>query len=145
MNQRLSDFFGHVRPLLKPVAVAALGWAAFAPATAQAPELGMLDKVRTGLWEIKTRGSADAPDRVCIRDNKRLLQIRHLNTQCSRFVIEDEPRQVTVSYSCSGGAGHGRTTLIFEDTDLLRINTQGIAENSPFSYSAEARRVGNCG
>lgn len=120
----------------------ALGFAAF-PAPAQAPELAMLERVETGMWTLKERGKPDIRDRICVRDARKLLQIEHRNATCSRFVIEDTPKQVTVSYSCPG-TGNGRTTIKFEGSELLQINTQGIVNGSPFAYAVEGRRAGGC-
>ena len=76
-------------------------------------------------------------------DAKVLLQLRHPNNVCSRFVISDDPRGATVQYSCASG-GNGRTTIRVETPRLVQIDTQGIADQSPFAFSAEARRVGDC-
>ena len=113
-------------------------------APAQAPELAMLGKVERGQWTLKERGKAEIVDRICVRDARKLLQIRHRDAQCTRYVIEDDPDKVTVSYSCAG-QGNGRTTIKFEDSRLLQISSQGIADNSPFSFVVEARYTGACG
>jgi len=113
-------------------------------APAQAPELQMLNKVQLGLWNIRERGKSDLVDKICVRDARKLLQIRHRNAQCSRFIITDQPDEVTVSYKCPG-SGHGRTTIRYEDSGLLQISSQGIADNSPFSFAVEGRFAGACG
>ena len=43
------------------------------------------------------------------------------------------------------GRGYGRTSIRLETDRLVQIRTQGIADGLPFEYSAEARRVGDCG
>lgn len=123
--------------------VAALSLAAVS-APAQAPELAMLDKLQPGLWNLKERGSADTSDKLCVRDARKLLQLRHRELQCSRFVVSDEPDEVTVTYRCPGG-GSGRTTIKYEGRGLIQIDSQGIAQNSPFAFALEARYAGSCG
>jgi hypothetical protein len=113
-------------------------------APAQAPELAMLNKVQPGLWNLKERGSSDATDKVCVRDPRKLLQLGHRDIQCSRFVVSDEPNEVTVTYRCPGG-GSGRTTIKYEGRGLIQIDSQGIAHNSPFAFAKEARYAGSCG
>jgi hypothetical protein len=71
------------------------------------------------------------------------MQLQHGATACSRLVIGNEKASATVHYSCPG-AGWGRTTLRVETPRLARIDTQGIANNAPFAFSAEARRIGAC-
>ena len=122
--------------------VALLGFAAM-PAPAQAPELAMLDKVQLGMWTLKERGRAEEMDRICVRNAQDLLQIQHRGKTCNRFVIEDKPGQVTVSYSCPG-QGNGRTTIKLENRQLLQINSQGIDKNSPFAFAVEGRYAGQC-
>ncbi len=114
------------------------------PAPAQAPELASFKKVNAGQWEIRERGKNSEVRKICVRDIQQLLNLRHQGENCKKpFVIEDKPNTVTISYSC-GARGHGRTTLRAEGTNLLQINTQGIANGSPFSFAAEGRRVGSC-
>lgn len=126
------------------VALAGLVTAALvAPATtAQAPELAMLDGLQNGAWEIRIRGGEDS-SRVCLRTGRELIQIRHREQSCSRFVVEDAANEVTVQYSCPG-KGYGRTTIRKETPQLVQINSQGIEDRLPFHFNAEARRVGGC-
>ncbi|MFN3817991.1 DUF3617 domain-containing protein [Blastomonas sp.] len=112
-------------------------------APAQGPELAMLDKVQPGLWQLKERGSSDAADKVCVRDPRKLLQLRHKDAQCSRFVLSDTPDEVTVTYRCTAG-GSGRTTIRYEGRGLIQIDSQGIAQNSPFAFAKEGRFMGTC-
>ena len=48
-----------------------------------------------------------------------------------------------VQYTCRG-KGYGRTQIRRESNRLVQIDSQGIADGLPFSFSAEARRVGDC-
>jgi hypothetical protein len=120
----------------------ALGLASVA-APAQAPELAMLNKVQPGLWNLKERGTTDTADKVCVRDPRKLLQLRHRDAQCNRFVVSDTPDEVTVTYRCPGG-GSGRTTIKYEGRGLIQIDSQGIAQNSPFAFAMEGRYAGAC-
>lgn len=132
-------------PRLKWFAVPALAIGlASVSAPAQGPELAMLGKVQPGLWNLKERGSSDVADKLCIRDPRKLLQLGHNDAQCNRFVVSDEPNEVTVSYRCTGG-GSGRTTIKYEGRGLIQIDSQGIARNSPFAFAMEGRYAGACG
>lgn len=122
--------------------VMALGLGAVS-APAQAPELAMLNKIQPGLWNLKERGTAESVDQLCVRDARKLLQLRHRELQCSRFVVSDEPDEVTVTYRCPGG-GSGRTTIKYEGRGLVQIDSQGIAQNSPFAFALEGRYAGSC-
>jgi hypothetical protein len=113
-----------------------------APATAQGPELVMLDGLQGGAWDVRVRGE-DAGSRVCLRTGRELIQIRHRADRCSRVVIEDGASAVTVQYSCPGN-GYGRTTIRKETPQLVQINSQGIEGGVPFHFNAEARRAGAC-
>lgn len=110
---------------------------------AQAPSLAMLDKLEKGSWQLRERGSTQSSQTICLGDARRMIQIHHPRTNCSRYVIEDTPTSVTVHYTCPG-AGHGRTTIRSETNRLVQIDTQGIADGRPFSDAIEARRMGGC-
>jgi hypothetical protein len=124
------------------VASAAFGLACV-PAPAQGPELAMLNKVQPGLWKLQERGSGDSANKLCVRDPRKLLQLRHKDVQCSRFVVSDSPDEVTVTYRCPSG-GSGRTTIKYEGRGLIQIDSQGIAQNSPFAFAMEGRYAGAC-
>jgi hypothetical protein len=73
-----------------------------------------------------------------------LAQIKHgANAQCSHFVVRSTPTSVTISYSCKG-AGQGLTTIRKESPRLIQIQSQGIHDGSPFSFSVEGRRAAGC-
>ena len=93
------------------------------------------------LWQLDVKGSS--PKLMCVTDQIRLVQIEHDQPGCSRFVIANEPKSSTVHYSCQR-AGWGRTTVRVQSPTLATIQTQGIAHNEPFDYSAQAHRVGVC-
>ncbi len=58
-------------------------------------------------------------------------------------VTSDSPSSTVVDYSC-GGAGFGHTKIDLITPRSLRIETQGVSDNLPFSYVLQARRVGDC-
>jgi hypothetical protein len=115
-----------------------------APVWGQRPELAMLDQLEHGRWELRVRGQDGAAERVCLDDGRRLIQLRHRGSTCTRQVVEDSSNAVTVQYTCRG-QGYGRTTIRRETSRLVQIDTQGIADGMPFAFAAEARRVGDCG
>ena len=121
----------------------ALGCAAASAVPAQAPSLAMLDRLEKGSWQLRERGKDDVLQTICVGDARRMIQIQHPRSTCSRYVIEDTPNSVTVHYTCPG-AGHGRTSNRSETNRLVQIDTQGIAEGRPFSQAIEARRTGGC-
>lgn len=111
-------------------------------APASRGSLGMLDRLEGGRWELRTRDTPTV-ERVCLRDGRRLIQLRHPQQQCERVVVADEPNDVTVQYTCRG-RGYGRTHIRRESEGSVRIEAQGIAEGLPFNFVAEGKRVGDC-
>ncbi|MEP2988736.1 MAG: hypothetical protein ABJN65_09720 [Parasphingorhabdus sp.] len=134
----------NIMSLIKVIGVSATAFFAFTiAAPAQTPGLVLLDGLKKGAWILKPRGSTEEGERVCLGDPKILLQIKHSGASCSRYVIEDGPQNLRVSYKC-GGLGHGVTTIRGESSGLVQIQSQGIENNAPFSFSVEARHVGSC-
>lgn len=128
--------------LMSLSAAALLGGAASAgqPANADLPALRGIER---GAWELRERGANGAVSKVCIANPGMLIQVRHVSATCSRFVIDNKPNAATVHYTCPG-AGHGRTTIRVENSKLVQIQSQGIADNAPFAINAEARHIGPC-
>lgn len=123
--------------------LAGLGAIALAiPAGIAAQELGMLDNLTPGMWEVRERDSGKV-HRVCVRNGRELIQLRHKSSKCDRLVVQDEAGRVTVEYTCRGN-GYGRTTIRRETASLAQIQTQGFENGLPFDFRAEARRVGGC-
>lgn len=122
---------------------ALLGFASPAVAVLAA-NVAWLDQVETGLWEIRDRNTRELVDKVCVRDPKQLVQLRHGASLCPREVLRQDNNHAFINYKC-GSRGHGYTTLTLEGSNLMQINSQGLFENAPFNFSAEARRVGKCG
>ena len=124
--------------------VAALGAplaAIAAPVFAQA-SLAMLDTLDHGAWEVRFRDGSGAR-KVCVRTGRELIQLRHPDSACNRFVVDDATSEVTVQYTCRGN-GYGRTHVRKESSSLVQIDSQGIAGGKPFQFTAEARRTGSC-
>ena len=113
-----------------------------APTAAQAPSLAMLDKLQAGEWEVRYRDDTPA-QRICVRNGRDLIQLRHRQTGCNRFVVEDGATEVTVQYTCPGD-GYGRTNIRRESNVLVQIESQGIEGGRPFAFNAEGRRMGAC-
>ena len=131
----------HVNRLLRFAAFSGAAILLAVPATGQNP-LGMLDRLQ-GQWELRVREPGGEVQRLCLQDGRRLIQLRHPGTTCNRLVVNDAHNDVTVQYTCPG-RGYGRTHIRLETEKLVQIDTQGIAEGLPFSYSMEGRRVGDC-
>jgi len=102
-----------------------------------------LTGLERGEWELKERGSASAPRRLCIGDASQLLQPQHPGRQCKRFVLVNSPEQVAVTYDCAQ-AGQGRTAVRVETARLVQIDSQGVSGGTPFAMTLEGRRVGAC-
>jgi hypothetical protein len=111
-------------------------------AVAQPQGLAMLSRLAKGEWTIKHRDGE--PDRkICVRSGQELIQLRHPDSACSQFVIEDAEAKVTVQYTCPNN-GFGRTNVRRETSTLAQLESQGIAGGLPFQFTAEARRTGPC-
>lgn len=116
-----------------------------APAPAQEAKLTALSRLEPGLWQIRQLANRGAPAKsICVADPAMLTQVEHRNSPCSRLVIANEAESATVHYTCPAH-GFGRTSVRVETSRLAKIDTQGIVDNLPFAYRAEARRVGACG
>lgn len=123
-------------------AVAGLVGLAAMPGLAQGSGLAMLGTLAKGEWTIKYRDGS--PDRkICLRSGQELIQLRHRESGCNRFVVEDAATRVTVQYTCSGN-GYGRTSIRRETPTLVQLEGQGIEGGLPFQFVAEARRNGAC-
>jgi hypothetical protein len=124
-------------------AAAAATLALAAPAMGAGASLAMLDQLEAGRWEIRSREPGAAPQRICISTGQKLIQLRHPEASCDRFVVQDTASDVVVQYTCKG-RGFGRTHIRRETTRLVQIDSRGIANGLPFEFNAEARRVGDC-
>ncbi|MFP5394727.1 MAG: DUF3617 domain-containing protein [Alphaproteobacteria bacterium] len=134
-----------MKAAIRITGVAIAGFLALAgPAIGGGPSLAMLNSLEPGQWEVRTRESGTVPQRMCLSNGQALLQLRHPGPACERFVIEGNASEVVVQYTCRG-RGYGRTEIRRETGRLVQIDSRGIANGLPFEFSAEARRIGNCG
>ncbi len=98
-------------------------------------------KAEPGLWEVNRKGTE--PAKLCVVNPAIFAQYEHRTSTCSRSIIRDSGVSATVSYTCPGG-NFGQSELSLLTPRSIRVETQGIAENAPFRYTFQARRVGNC-
>lgn len=132
----------HISPISTIAAFGMIALGMALPVAAQSDGLAMLSGLTKGEWTIKHRdGSADR--KICVRTGQELIQLRHTESGCSRFVVEDAANKVAVQYTCPGN-GYGRTSIRKETGALVQIESQGIASGLPFQFAAEARRTGSC-
>ena len=96
-----------------------------------------------GLWEVSGVPGTARPIRQCVADAAVLARIEHRGQNCTQVVIEDNPATTVVHYTCPRG-GFGRSEMTLITPRSLRIHTQGISNNLPFNFLAQARRVGSC-
>lgn len=123
------------------ILIAAVG-ASFAPTSSVGAEIRQvrgLAALAHGQWELRSRSGPI--ERICIRDPRQLIQLRHPRQACDSIVVEDEARDVTVQYTCRG-RGYGRTHIRRETNRLAQLDSQGIVDGSPFNFEAELRWVG---
>lgn len=130
----------YAKPILAALLLGALS---VTPASGQRRQLTMLDQLSEGRWELRLRGERRQVERICLRDGRGLIQLRHPEQPCDRLVVEDSPSSVTVQYTCRG-RGYGRTHIRKESGELIQVETQGIAGGVPFDFAAEGRRIGGC-
>lgn len=136
--------FSNIRLVAATLLAAGAGAPGFA-AQADAPDL--LQTLERGLWQFRAVGggaSTIATNQLCLGEPRQLVQIQHGNSaQCSHFVVRTSETSVTISYTCKG-AGQGLTTIRKESPRLIQIQSQGIRNGAPFSFSVEGRRTGTC-
>lgn len=129
------------RPRQAMLLAAALGGAVLA-GPLLAAELAMLDTLRKGSWDVRDRDTG-AHSKICVRNGRELIQLRHRGIGCERVVVDDTSSDVTVQYTCRR-QGYGHTEIRKENDRLVQIHTQGVEGSSPFDITAEARYAGSC-
>ncbi|NYT42941.1 hypothetical protein HZY97_19360 [Sphingomonas sp. R-74633] len=102
---------------------------------------GVLTQIERGQWLLKERLGSER--KICFTAPVNFIQIGHGNAPCDQFVIGQDQRSTTISYTCSGH-GKGRTTVTVETPRLVKIETQGVLDGAPFEQEYEARRIGAC-
>lgn len=110
---------------------------------ADAQQSSALSQVQAGLWEISGAPGGAAPVRQCVADIPALAQFEHRGRICSATIVKDAGSSVLIEYRC-GAAGFGRSQVDVITPRSLRIDTQGISNQLPFSYVLQARRLGDC-
>jgi hypothetical protein len=136
------EFKGKISPIGVAAAIGMVALGLALPVAAQSDSLSMLAGLTKGEWTVKYRDGA-ADRKICVKTGEELIQLRHTEVDCSRFVVEDGANKVTVQYTCPGN-GYGRTNIRKETGNLVQIESQGIASGLPFQFAAEARRSGSC-
>jgi hypothetical protein len=96
-----------------------------------------------GLWEVSRSATGANAERKCVPAASVLAQWEHRQGQCTRTVVASTATEAVISYTCAGG-GFGQSKLKVITPRTLRIETQGISDGLPFSYTLHARRVGDC-
>ena len=96
-----------------------------------------------GLWEVSKSATGANAERQCVPQAAVLAQWEHRKGQCTRVVISATETEAVVHYTCTGG-GFGQSKMRVITPRTLRIETQGISDGFPFSYTLHARRVGDC-
>ena len=109
---------------------------------AQNVELQMLSGLSKGEWTLKYRDGSPS-SKICVRSGQELIQVRHNQRGCNRYIVTDTASEVEVQYSCRGD-GYGNTRVRRETSDLIQIESSGIADGKNFRLFAEARRTGSC-
>jgi hypothetical protein len=125
------------------VLLAAAGAGFAVPASGQRQPLAMLDQLESGRWELRPRDTRGSAEQLCLRDGRRLIQLRHPAASCEKLIVTDGASEVTVQYTCRG-RGYGRTHIRRETGRLVQIESQGIVDGLPFDFVAEGRRIGEC-
>jgi hypothetical protein len=128
---------------VRKLAFACAGGAALLLTLAAAQRPASLAAVEGGQWEIDRLGPGERP-KLCISDPMVFASFEHRGKTCTRVVISDGPGGAVVHYTCTGG-GFGQSTVKALTPRSLRVETQGIADNAPFQYVFQARRIGACG
>jgi len=112
-------------------------------AFAQANDLSLLNTLERGQWNLRAVGAEARLTKICLGNPEVLTQIEHSGVTCERYVIRSTANAVTVSYTCKG-QGQGLTTIRKESNRIVHIQSQGIRNNAPFSFSVEGRKIGPC-
>jgi hypothetical protein len=112
-------------------------------ALANANDLSLLNTLERGQWTFRATGAEAPLTKICLGNPEVLTQIEHSGITCERYVVRSTVNAVTVSYTCQGH-GQGLTTIRKESNRIIHIQSQGIRNNAPFSFSVEGRKTGPC-
>ncbi|WP_397583004.1 DUF3617 domain-containing protein [Sphingorhabdus sp.] len=106
-------------------------------------DMALLDSLDRGMWQLRQTGGNIPTSKICLGKSESLVQIQHSGVACDQYVVRSSANSLTVSYTCPG-YGQGLTVIRKEANRIIHIQSQGIENNSPFSFSAEGRRTGPC-
>jgi hypothetical protein len=106
-------------------------------------DMALLDSLDRGMWQLRPIGGTMPMAKICLGKSESLTQIQHSGLACEQYVVRSNANSLTVSYSCAGH-GQGLTIIRKETNRIIHIQSQGIRNNAPFSFSAEGRRTGPC-
>jgi hypothetical protein len=106
-------------------------------------DMALLDTLDRGLWQLRPTAGSVPTSKICLGKSESLTQIQHSGLACEQYVVRSSANSLTVSYSCEGH-GQGLTTIRKESSRIIHIQSQGIRNNAPFSFSAEGRKTGPC-
>ena len=106
-------------------------------------DMALLDSLDRGMWQLRQTGGNIPTSKICLGKSESLLQIQHSGVACDQYVVRSSANSLTVSYTCPGH-GQGMTVIRKEKNRIIHIQSQGIENNAPFSFSAEVRRTGPC-
>jgi hypothetical protein len=126
------------------IALGAVMAVSMAAAAGAGNKLSALGRLEPGLWQLRDLDDAKASQQsLCVGDPLSLVQLRHRGAPCTRLVVSDADRNAVIHYTCPA-SGYGQTAVRVETPRLAQIDTQGILDNRPFAFRAEARRIGSC-
>ncbi len=106
-------------------------------------DMALLDSLDRGMWQLRSTGGTVPTTKICLGKSESLTQIQHSGLACEQYVVRSSANSLTVSYACAGH-GQGLTVIRKETNRIIHIQSQGIRNNAPFSFSAEGRRTGPC-
>jgi len=106
-------------------------------------DMALLDSLDPGMWQLRPTVGSVPTSKICLGKPESLTQIQHSNLACEQYFVRSSPNSLTVSYTCAGH-GQGLTVIRKETNRIIHIQSQGIRNNAPFSFSAEGRRTGPC-
>jgi hypothetical protein len=106
-------------------------------------DMALLDSLDRGLWQFRPTVGSVPTTKICLGKSESLTQIQHSGLVCAQYVVRASATSLTVSYTCEGH-GQGLTVIRKETNRIIHIQSQGIRNNAPFSFSAEGRKTGPC-
>ena len=124
------------------VAYATLGIGALC-LVATVPAIQSPRTAKPGLWDVSHSATGAGAERVCLADPMILTQWEHRGGACTRVVLSEAGSEAKVQYTCTGG-GFGQSVITLLTPRSLHVDTQGISNGMPFSYTLHARRAGDC-